>query len=465
MRLLPASLFGRTLLVLAAGLLLAQAASVLINLFDRGSSVYRLAAFQIAARIGQTARILNRLPVDERGKVAEEIAGRHLRVYLEPASLPVTQGLAEHDRYATDFEALVQRQIGAPWPVSVEITSQPRPRRAPGEGTSATGFEMWVARHFYFLLPDPYAIIAQVGLEDGSVALFRAVIPQEPLSRLESLIRQLVLLLVVCFALAALLVRMITRSLQSLAHAADALGEDPDRPPLKAVGPSEIRRVIGAFNRMQQRVRGYVLERSRILTAMSHDLRTPITRMRLRAEMLPDRDLREKMTRDLDEMETMVRSTLEFFGGLQKEPQRQAVDIGALVDSLCEDRREIGQQASVRGTPRAPYLGHPQSLRRCLDNLIENAVRYGSRADIQIDDSASLLRIAVRDYGPGIPEAETERVFEPFYRLDGSRNRASGGTGLGLSIARSIARWHGGDVRLRKPADTEGLVAELALPR
>ena len=119
----------------------------------------------------------------------------------------------------------------------------------------------------------------------------------------------------------------------------------------------------------------------------------------------------------------------------------------------------------MRGAPQAPYLGHPQSLRRCLDNLIENAVRYGSRADIEIDDSASLLRIAVRDYGPGIPDSQTERVFEPFYRLDASRNRASGGTGLGLSIARSIARWHGGDVKLKNAAGTEGLIAELALPR
>jgi signal transduction histidine kinase len=465
MKLMPSSLFGRTLLVLAAGLLVAQAASVLINLFDRGSSVYRLAAFQIAARIGQAARILNRLPVEERSKVVEEIAGRHLRVSLAPSSVPVGQGLAEHDRYAEDFAASLQRQIGAAWPVSVDITSQPRSRRAPGEGTTATRFEMWLARHFYFLLPDTYSIIAQVGLEDGSVAVFNANIPQEPLSRLESLIRQLVLLLAVCFALAALLVRMITRSLQRLAHAADALGDDPGGAPLEPDGPSEIRRVIGAFNRMQAKVRGYVLERARILSAMSHDLRTPITRMRLRAEMLPDPDLREKMTRDLDEMETMVRSTLEFFGGLEKEPQRQPVDIGALVDSLCEDRREVGQQASVRGAPRAPYVGHAHSLRRCLDNLIENAVRYGERADIEIEDSASLLRIAVRDYGPGIPESETERVFEPFYRLEASRNRASGGTGLGLSIARNIARWHGGDVKLSNAPDTEGLIAELALPR
>jgi signal transduction histidine kinase len=169
------------------------------------------------------------------------------------------------------------------------------------------------------------------------------------------------------------------------------------------------------------------------------------------------------MLRDLDEMQNMVSATLDFFRRVEKNPARQPVDVGALIDSLCEDRRDAGQPVSVQGAPLAPYRADPQALRRCLENLVENAVRYGSRADIEIRDSPAELRIAVRDRGPGIPDAELERVFEPFYRLDNSRNTASGGTGLGLSIARNIARWHGGDVRLANGAP--GLVAELALPR
>jgi signal transduction histidine kinase len=328
---------------------------------------------------------------------------------------------------------------------------------------TAGPFELWMARHFYFLMPEPFSIVVQVGLRDGAVAVFDVNVPQEPLSRLESLAPVLLLLLLVCFGLAAFLVRMTTRSLDRLARAADAIGQDPASAPLPEAGPSEIRRVIAAFNRMQERVRRYLVERGRLLGAISHDLKTPITRLRLRAEMLPDPELRARMLRDLDDMQTMVGETLDFFSSVGKDTERQPVDVGALIESVCEDRREAGQALTVRGAPLAPYRADPQGLRRCLDNLIENAIRYGGSAEIEIADSADQLRVAIRDGGPGIPQAELERVFEPFYRLDDSRNMESGGTGLGLSIARNIARWHGGDVKLSNGA--RGVVAELALPR
>jgi signal transduction histidine kinase len=461
---MPRSLFGRTLLVLAAGLMLAQLGSVAIHLFDRGSSVYRLASLQIAARIGQAARILNRLPPAERHKVVEEVSGPNLRVALSARPLTVASGFTEHHRYERQFTAALQQRIGAPWPVSVDISPHPRASGAAADGTAAGPFELWMARHFYFLLPHPYSIVVQVGLEDGTFAVFDVNVPQERLSRFESLVPLLLLLLLVCFALAALLVRMTNRSLGRLARAADAIGQDPANAPLEESGPSEVRRVIAAFNRMQERVRRYLVERGRLLGAISHDLKTPLTRLRLRAEMLPDAELRAKMLRDLDEMQTMVGTTLDFFAAVGRDSERQPVDVAALIESVCEDRRESGQALSVRGAPLGPYRADPQALRRCLENLIENAIRYGEAADIEVRDSPERLRIAIRDRGPGIPEAELERVFEPFYRLDGSRNMDSGGTGLGLSIARNIARWHGGDVTLSNAASS-GLIAELALPR
>jgi len=458
-RFLPESLLGRTLLVLAAGLLVAQLGSAVIHLFHRGGSVYRLATLQLAQQIGQSARIVNRLPASERHKVVQEISGPHLKLSLSDQPVAVASGFKEHDPYEEQFTAAIQKQIGARWPIRVDINPQPRSQEAP-----ASDFDLWMARHFYFLLPEPFAIVVQVGLQDGTIAVFDVNVPQEPLRSIESLVPLLLLLLFVCFALAAFLVRMITGSLQRLSRAADEIGANPDRAPLAESGPSEVRGVIAAFNRMQQRVREYLIERGRLLSAISHDLKTPITRLRLRAEMLKDDEIRGKMLRDLDEMQTMVGATLNFFGSVGKETQRQPVDVAALIESVCEDRRESGQALSVRGAPLSPYRADPQALRRCLENLIENAVRYGSCADIDIDDSPQRLRIAIRDRGPGIPEGELEKVFEPFYRLDDSRNMDSGGTGLGLSIARNIARWHGGDVKLVNAA-RGGLVAELALPR
>lgn len=464
MRLVPRSLFGRTLLVLAVGLLLAQAASVVLNLFDRGSAVYRLTATQIAARIAQNARILNRLPPGDRHHVLEAVDGRHLRVYLTERLEPLTKGYAEHDPYETLFLEALRTQLGAPWPMSVEITPTPRPRGAPGVRSPTNPLDAWLARNFYYLVPASFNLVAQVGLEDGSVAVFSAAVPQESLSRLESLVPQLFLLVVVCFALAGLLVYMTTRPLGRLARAADEIGRNPDGPDIAETGPSEIRKVIGAFNRMQRRVREHLRERTQLLGAISHDLKTPITRLRLRTEMMADREVGARMQRDLAEMEAMVNATLEFFRGLEAEPRRQPIDVDALVGSVAEDRRDIGQALVVLGAARAPYAGHPQALRRCLDNLIENAVRYGGSAEIGLDDTPETLRIAVRDHGPGIPAGELQRVFEPFYRLEASRNPGSGGVGLGLSIARNIARWHGGDIELKNAAGG-GLTATIVLPR
>ena len=462
-RLLPRSLFGRTLLVLAAGLLLAQAVSVVVNLFDRGASVYRLASQQMAARIAGTARVLNRLGPAQRNSVVDAMNGGDLSVSLSAHRLTVTKGYDELNRYERAFAAAIQRNLGEPLPTTVEITAR---RPAPGENSDGEGaLAHWFARHFYFLLPDAFALVAQVTLDDGNVAIYFARVPQEPLRRYETLVPSLLLTLAIFFVLAALAARGMTRSLERLARAARALGENPEGPPLDSTGPREVASVIDAFNRMQSQVRGYVRERSRMLGAVSHDLKTPITRMRLRAEMLADGPVKDKFVRDLEEMEAMVGSTLEFFRSLGKEPQRQPVDVAALIDSLCEDWRESGRETSVSGAPRGPYNAHPQALRRCLNNLIENALRYGERADLTIDDDGRILRIEVRDHGPGIPEDQLETVFEPFYRIEGSRSRASGGVGLGLSIARNIARWHGGEVTLRNATDGRGLIALLTLPR
>ncbi|MDX1374647.1 MAG: ATP-binding protein [Burkholderiales bacterium] len=467
MRLLPRSLFGRTVLVLAAGLLLAQIASLIVNLFDRGSAVYRLSAQQVALRIAHTARVLNRLPSAARAEIIDELAGTDLQVLMSSELLDISKGYVELDIYEAAFARAIRRSLGKPLETTVEITRLPRTRREREADAQpdASAFDLWLGRHFYFLQPEPYAVVAQVLLEDRAVAVFVARVPQEPLGRLESLAPRLALWMVIFFLLAVFVVRTVTRPLARLARAAEAIGTHPEGPPLAEEGPEETRSVIRAFNRMQTRVQATLLERAELLRAVSHDLKTPITRMRLRTEMLAEAAPREKFRRDLDEMASMVDSTLEFFRSLGDEPRREPLDVGALVESLAEDWRAMGSAVALRGAAQRPYLGHAEALRRCLDNLVGNAIRYGERARIAIEDDERCLRISVEDDGPGIPEDALERVFEPFYRLEASRNRASGGTGLGLSIARNIARWHGGELTLHNRPQHKGITARLSLPR
>jgi signal transduction histidine kinase len=273
----------------------------------------------------------------------------------------------------------------------------------------------------------------------------------------------LAILLVAVLALSYFAVRWVTRPLQLLATAADELGRDINRPPLPEGGPVEVSRAARAFNTMQARLVRFIDERTRLLAAMSHDLKTPLTRMRLRAELLEDEALREKFEKDLLEMEAMVTQTLEFMRGLSRREPAQLVDIMELLESLRADNEAMGRNVAVDGRSSRPWSGSPQLLKRCIANLVDNAVLYGKRAEIRVDDGPDQLTIRVRDHGPGIPEGEIDKVFEPFHRLEGSRSRETGGTGLGLSIARSIAQAHGGEIQLRNREDG-GLEAILSLP-
>jgi len=229
-------------------------------------------------------------------------------------------------------------------------------------------------------------------------------------------------------------------------------------------GPQEVRRAARAFNAMQERLSRYIRTRTTILAAMSHDLKTPITRLRLRAELLEQPEVHDKFVRDLSEMENMVNATLGYMKGLDDREPLRATDIRALVGALAADTEELGHPVRVYGAPVAPFYGKPEGLRRCLQNLLDNAVRYGRDVELQIEDNAEVLTIYVRDRGTGIPEPEIERVFEPFYRVEQSRNASTGGSGLGLSIARNLAQSMGGDVTLRN-REGGGLEAKLVLPR
>jgi signal transduction histidine kinase len=270
----------------------------------------------------------------------------------------------------------------------------------------------------------------------------------------------LVLLLVIVLYATA---RSITRPLSDLARAADSVGRDSRPAQLEERGARELRDAARAFNTMQDRLRRYLDSRSRVLAAMSHDLKTPLTRLRLQVEALDNPGMQLRIGRELDEMESMVREALSLFRGLDDGEPAVSIDVDALLTKIRSEFLDMSAEVTVSGHALQSYTGKPQALKRCLTNLLANAVKFGTRAEVVVEDGTELI-IRVRDRGPGIPPAELERVFEPFYRLESSRNRDSGGTGLGLSIARDIAQAHGGSLTLSNlPAG--GLEATLRLPR
>jgi len=302
-----------------------------------------------------------------------------------------------------------------------------------------------------------------VRLRDGE-ALRLAVLPPRSAVNDDTDYRAVIALFFVSIAfLAYLVARMTTRPLKQLAVAAQELGNDINRPPLDLTGASEIRQASAAFNAMQARIRQYIFQRTQMLAAITHDLQTPLTRMRLRLEKVADAELQERLIGDLSAMQAMVREGLELARSMDTTESMQMLDLDSLLASSCDDAADANQPVTLNGRSGMAILGRPLDLRRCLGNLIDNAVKYGREAQVTVDRVNGAARIRVRDQGPGIPPNEQARVFDPFYRVETSRSRESGGTGLGLTIARNIAGQHGGSIALANHPEG-GLEVTLMLP-
>lgn len=435
MTLLPRSLFGRLVLLFAAALTLALGLALGINLHERRSLINRESLARVAEHVAMTVRLVDRLGPGERRAVVRVLSGRHHRVSLvaAPPADMMPSAAARHRRFA---EAL-RTALGPTYPVRFSAPI-PQPRR-----------------HIHALA---------VRLHDGTWMRIADETPSARQGWPRLLLLQLGLLLAAAILVSLYAVSRVTRPLALFAEAARALGRDIRRPPLPETGPTEVRRAAHAFNRMQQRLVGFIDNRVRMLAAISHDLKTPVTRLRLRAELLGDDNLRSQINTDLDEMDAMLTGTLAYLRGEGSGEQAQQVDVDALVASVAADAQDLGREVSTHGKANAPYPARPHALRRCLDNLVENAVRYGGSAEITVEERPGELVIRVADHGPGLPENELERVFEPFYRVEGSRNRETGGTGLGLASARDVAEAHGGTLTLANRR-RGGLEATLALPR
>ena len=447
---LHGSLFARVALILLVGLAASQAVSLWLNWGERTTVVSQARGFNLSVRIADSVRILEAAEPAKRATIVATLQSDDFQV------TPIDEDqVAPHIPRGQIPGAIAQR-LGS----EREIRSTGMGGgMGIGNGLGAGGMHgagrmqnANVTRGF------------DVRLNDGQwmrfVALPETAAPALP----NDFYVNLALSLIIVVAVVLFAVRQATRPLQTLARAADKLGRDLDSAPLAETGPAEMQRAAQAFNQMQARIKRLIDERARALAAVSHDLRTPLTRLRLRAELVDDEALREQMANDLDAMAAMIDTTLDYLRGLQENEAPRLIDINALLESLAADAQVIGRDIAVSGLAVAPYRGRLTALRRALQNLIDNAIKYGRNAAVRIEDDGTTLQLIVKDSGPGIDPAELGRITEPYYRPDAARRGDTGGSGLGLSIARDIALMHGGELQLANRHEG-GLAATLRLPR
>ena len=312
-------------------------------------------------------------------------------------------------------------------------------------------------------------LLVETPLRDGHWLLFTTNVPTpftdpgaQEYSR-AAVTGRVALAVVLVLVLSFLTARRLANPLSQLSLAVEQLGANGDAPQLPRKGPREVRLMIDAFNRMQERLRRFNDDRVQMLAAIAHDLRTSLTRLKLRVEVGGNEEQQQKMIAELDAMNAMMGSILSFAREDAKREPRALLDLGALIAGVCEDADDAGGAVTYSGEPNVTISGRPTGLRRGVSNLVDNAVKYGGGAEVSLNRGAGRIVVAIDDRGPGIPRSEREKVFEPFYRIESSRNPDTGGVGLGLSVARSIAREHGGDIVLatRKGG---GLSARLELP-
>ena len=427
----PRSLFARLALILFAGLALAQALSAALTFTERDQATTQLMMGYVEREVASSVALLDLLPAAERPAWLPRLARRSYRFILGPGE---TVGAMPDEKLSAQIAHSIEQGIGRSYPLSVN-----------GLGNSGR-------------------MQVHLRLSDGS-PLTIDVLPMRgvPLSPwLPAVLAAQLAILAACCWLA---VREAVRPLRALAEAADALGPDLRPVELPERGPSEVLRSARAFNAMQRRIAAYVDERVRILAAISHDLQTPITRMRLRVDLMDDDAQQPRLRADLDELQSLVKDGIGYARALHGEREAaRAIDLDAQLDSLVLDYRDAGSAVSLSGRIGTPVQTRPKALRRIVGNLVDNALKFAGGAAIAVGrDSAGAVLVRVLDDGPGIPVDQLEAVFEPFFRLEGSRNRDTGGTGLGLAIARQLAGSLGGTLTLHNRAEG-GLEARLTLP-
>lgn len=462
---LATQIIGLTL----AALIVSQALTFLISLDEYNRKFDAEAKAEFISRASSVTRLMESLPPQFREQALRASGGNYLRYWLtdsEPADpntwrLQALAQLSQPQNNAIDHSGALER-AGSTYP---ELPNA-------SQVTAANADDPWMTpKPYLWTLSQPaqvlqfsgnqgYGIRAQ--LDDGrwlNAAYYQY--DKESLWTASSLI-PLGLTALMLALISIFIARRIARPLRNLAKAAEALGRGQNMPPLLEDGPEEIKRTAQSFNKMQSRLHRFVEDRTKMLAAIGHDLRTPLTSLRLRAEFVHDEEIQRKMIATIDELQSMTEAAISFAHGESVREETRNMDLEALVGSICADQADLGYPVTYEEGMKMKYCCRPDSLRRAIRNLIDNAVRYGGEARVSLRHTAATVDIIVEDRGPGIPDDMAEKVFAPFVRIETSRSRQTGGTGLGLSIVRAVARQHGGDISF---SNTEtGMQAIISLP-
>jgi signal transduction histidine kinase len=469
----PKSLFGQTILILLVGLVISHAVGAWIYAGAREQAVRAIGGFAAAQRVANLSRLVEDAPAEWRPRLVAALSDPTFRVALtaQPPQLPPSEAAgaakAVEDYVRQQLRERPDRQVraavlappnGAPGaPFGPPFDHRPFPGPVGGGGMMhqmmGPGFGPFGGWR---------GLQVAVQLGDGQWLSFVTALPQDAPSVSWQFIVSMALMGVIVLAVSVWAVRRVTAPLGLLSAAADRLGRDVTAAPLAESGSAEMQRAARAFNRMQQRLRRLIESRTQMLAALSHDLRTPLTLLRLRTEEVADAGERDKMLATIGEMDEMIGSTLAFARDeVQAEPRRK-VDIAALLASVVDDMADAGLPVTMTAAAAAIHDCQPGALKRALTNLLDNAVKYGKCARAAIASTGG-IEITIDDDGPGIPEAELAKVFQPFYRVENSRSRDTGGTGLGLAIAQAIVQAQGGELTLaNRPGG--GLRATIKLP-
>ena len=475
-RLLPQTLFSQTLAVLLAGIGLALLAGAWIYSSAREEAVRAVGALGAAERIINVSRLIAETPMDRRARLVEGASDRSFRISLSNTQ-PVFRGQKNDNPASTRIAEFIKQSLPAR-SVAVAVADSSEypsmgdaeqmehgPRFGPGRGYGRGMHGGMMHGPLAQAVLSWRGLNVQVELPDRQWIEFATALPDQGPRISSTLIIALVVMTGIVVLLAAWAARRLTAPLRVLSDAAKRLGRDVDAPPIAVAGADELRRAAEAFNEMQGHLRSLIANRTIMLASISHDLRTQLMLLRLHTESAAESEERHRMLRTIGEMEEMLTATLSFARDETQTESRIRVDIGALVTSIVDDMADAGLQVEAGDISDGAVIEcKPVALRRALMNLIDNAVKYGSKATVSLNARPGGMTITIDDQGPGIPEDQLGSVLQPFYRVEGSRSRDTGGIGLGLAIASSVIEAHGGNLTLANRSEG-GLRVRVFLPR